>query len=248
MSIKPIEKHPTVAIDRIGTIRKNALKLPSSRTPVQIGRMGCIAPTQEHVEIQVCVTTGGHQQKLAIPIHDSRFDASDCIYESDNLGHGFAVSSVMNGNDYAQAFEKGIIATRGFLLRRGAPMEDAEELAQAAWARGWEYREQLREPSAVGYWVNSIASNLFRAKFRKKDAISMEGMDPPYTMNLEEIELRIMLDRCPEQDRALLERSLQGYSSTEIAREQGITSTGIRVRMLRIRRSLRGQLRLDQVA
>jgi DNA-directed RNA polymerase specialized sigma24 family protein len=55
-------------------------------------------------------------------------------------------------NDYAQAFETGYSATRRFLLARGAPLEEAEEIAQAAWARGWEYRDQLRDPgwSATG--------------------------------------------------------------------------------------------------
>jgi DNA-directed RNA polymerase specialized sigma24 family protein len=60
-------------------------------------------------------------------------------------------------------------------------------------------------------------------------------------MNLEEIEVRRMLERCSTRDRELMERSLEGYSAEEIARESGITSTGIRVRMLRIRQSLRAQ-------
>ncbi len=68
--------------------------------------------------------------------------------------------------DYAEAFETGYGATRRFLLARGAPLEEAEEIAQAAWARGWEFREQLRDPGLVSYWVNSIARNLFRARFR----------------------------------------------------------------------------------
>jgi DNA-directed RNA polymerase specialized sigma24 family protein len=51
-----------------------------------------------------------------------------------------------------------------------------------------------------------------------------------------------MLDLCPKRDRALLEKSLEGYSAEEIARDQGISSTGIRVRMLRIRQGIRAQL------
>ena len=70
----------------------------------------------------------------------------------------------MQGNTYAEAFQNGFGATRRFLISRGAPLDDAEEIAQAAWARGWEYREQLRDPGLVGFWVNSIARNLFRAR------------------------------------------------------------------------------------
>ena len=150
----------------------------------------------------------------------------------------------MEPSDYALAFETGYGATRRFLLSRGAPVDDAEEIAQAAWARGWEYREQLRDPSLVAYWVNSIARNLYRARFRALPTHALEDVDASYHIDLEALELRLMLDRCSSRDRALLERSLQGYSAEEIARTCGITSTGIRVRLLRIRQSLRAQLAL----
>jgi len=148
----------------------------------------------------------------------------------------------MKRTEYAKAFETGFPATRRFLLSRGAAVEEAEEIAQAAWARGWEFRDQLRDPGLVGFWVNSIARNLFRARFRAKVMAPMDGVEAPYQMNLEEIELHRLLERCSGRDRQLLEQSLEGYSAEEIARVEGITSTGIRVRLLRIRQSLRQQL------
>lgn len=156
----------------------------------------------------------------------------------------------MKRTEYANAFENGYGATRRFLLSRGAPLEEAEEIAQAAWARGWEYREQLRDPSLVGYWVNSIARNLFRARFRTPVAASLDSpgatIDPSYQMRLEEeVEVHRMLERCSKRDRALLEKSLEGYSAEEIAQTEGISSTGIRVRMLRIRQGLRQRLAMS---
>ena len=149
----------------------------------------------------------------------------------------------MKRNEYADAFQKGYSATRRFLLSRGAALDEAEEIAQAAWVRGWEYRQQLRDPSMVNFWVNSIARNLFRARFRTPPVIPLEGIDPSYCMSLEEqIEVRRMLERCPPRDRALLEKSLEGYSAEEIAKDEGISSTGIRVRMLRIRQGIRAQI------
>jgi RNA polymerase sigma-70 factor (ECF subfamily) len=145
--------------------------------------------------------------------------------------------------EYAEAFENGYGATRRFLLSRGAGLDEADEIAQAAWARGWEYRDQLRDPSLVGYWVNSIARNLFRARFRTTPVSPLEGVDPCYHMGLEdELELKRLLERCSDRDRKLLERSLDGYSAEEIAQTEGISSTGIRVRLLRIRQALREQL------
>src|SRR5215472_16055694 len=96
----------------------------------------------------------------------------------------------MRREDYANAFQSGYGATRRFLISRGAPTDEAEEIAQAAWARGWEYREQLRDPGLVGYWVNSIARNLFRARFRSPLAVPLEqGRDACYSIDLEAIEL-----------------------------------------------------------
>lgn len=148
-------------------------------------------------------------------------------------------------NDYAQAFEMGYGGTRRFLLARGAPLEEAEEIAQAAWARGWEHRDQLRDPGLVSYWVNSIARNLFRARFRAPIQTEIEESNAAYTLDLDAIEVLRLLERCSKPDRALLEQSLEGYSAEEIAQAEGITSTGIRVRLLRIRNALREQLNLS---
>ena len=154
----------------------------------------------------------------------------------------------MLGTEYANAFESGYGATRRFLLARGAPLEEAEEIAQAAWARGWEYREQLRDPCLVSFWVNSIARNLFRARFRAPAQTEIDDAAAAYTLDLDAIELGRLLERCPKRDRQLLQRSLEGYSAEEIARSEGITPTGIRVRLLRIRQALRGQLNLPPLA
>jgi len=157
--------------------------------------------------------------------------------------YGDCTQKGMERADYAVAFENGYGATRRFLLSRGAGFEEADEIAQAAWVRGWEYREQLRDPTLVGYWVNSIARNLFRARFRSTPLCSLDGIEPSYRMNLDgDMEVHRLLDRCPQRDRDLLEKSLDGYSAEEIAKTEGISSTGIRVRLLRIRQSLRQQL------
>ena len=60
----------------------------------------------------------------------------------------------------------------------------------------------------------------------------------------DQMEVRRILDLCPKRDRALLEKSLEGYSAEEMAHDEGISSTGIRVRMLRIRQGIRAQLAL----
>jgi RNA polymerase sigma factor (sigma-70 family) len=151
----------------------------------------------------------------------------------------------MHRHDYAEAFQNGFGATRRFLISRGAPLDEAEEIAQAAWARGWECRDQLRDPGLVSFWVNSIARNLFRARFRTPVPVPLDQMpDPSYTFDTNSIDLQQLLERCSQRDRALLERTLEGYSAEEIAQTAGISSTGIRVRLLRARQSLRQKLEM----
>src|ERR1700689_1197649 len=101
-------------------------------------------------------------------------------------------------SEFAEAFEAGFSATRRFLLARGAPLEEAEEIAQAAWARGWEFRDQLRDPGFGSYWGNSSASNFFRARFRAPLQTEMEDADAAYTLDVDAIEVLRLLDRCSQ--------------------------------------------------
>jgi RNA polymerase sigma factor (sigma-70 family) len=64
-------------------------------------------------------------------------------------------------------------------------------------------------------------------------------------MDLDSITARQVLDRCRDKDRDLLvEHYLAGRSAEEIAREQGLASASVRVRLLRIRSALRRALAL----
>jgi len=154
--------------------------------------------------------------------------------------------ATMLNSQYAEAFEAGFPATRRFLELRGAPPEEAEEIAQAAWARGWEYRSQLRDPMLVGYWVNAIARNLYRARFRMPAAVPLERVHDHAgsSIDVDAIELSGLLQHCSRRDRALVEKSLEGYTAEEIAKDSGITPTGIRVRLLRVRRYLHRRIAL----
>ena len=149
----------------------------------------------------------------------------------------------MPPEEYAQAFQRGFGATRRFLIARGVHRDEAEEIAQAAWVRGWECRAQLRAPELVGFWVNSIARNLLLARFRGHAEVWMgDHWDPSYSMSLDWIDVAHMLNLCSGRDRESLEQILEGYSAEEIAQTIGITATGIRVRLLRARQALRRQI------
>ena len=145
---------------------------------------------------------------------------------------------------FDEAFRVGYQNTSRFLMTRGANADVAAEVAQAAWARGWECRDQLIKADAIGAWVNSIALNILRNSHRHDGR--MRGLTDtilPTSLSLAALDISPVLRHCPRKDVDLLKDFyLNGYSTGEIACRTGICATTIRVRLLRSRRHLRSRL------
>src|ERR1700730_1978979 len=73
----------------------------------------------------------------------------------------------MNTEEYGCAYQIGLDRTVRLLIARGISWDCAQETAQAAWARGWEKRDQLRDSKMVMTWVNTIALNMYRSSLRR---------------------------------------------------------------------------------
>ncbi len=151
----------------------------------------------------------------------------------------------MNRETYGKAYQLGFENTVRFLLSRGASWEGATETAQAAWARGWERVQQLRDEELVVRWVNTIALNTYRGLVRKELPLesSLEYL-PKRTVhvakiNLAAIDVARILKTCRPRDRVLLEQQMYGLTPEEIAVEHGVTTTAIRIRLMRARREAR---------
>jgi DNA-directed RNA polymerase specialized sigma24 family protein len=150
----------------------------------------------------------------------------------------------MTTENYGQAYQTGFRRTVGFLLSQGLRGDCARDIAQAAWVRGWERLDQLRNERMVLTWVNSIALNLYRHSIRSDRASQralkalpeLRTTDGP---DLAAIDLRRLLTFCRPCDRALLEQQMRGASAEEMARNMGVSNTAIRIRLLRARRSMR---------
>jgi len=147
----------------------------------------------------------------------------------------------MNREQYGSAYGSGFRMTVRFLKARGASPDRAEEMAQAAWSRGWERLHQLRDEAMVVTWANSIALNLHRSSARRDSRtveLSPLAAAPPSNM-LAQIDVTKILDRCGKRDRNLLAAYyLNGRATSEIARESGLTETAVRLRLMRARRFL----------
>jgi len=118
----------------------------------------------------------------------------------------------------------------------------AEELSQAAWARGWEHLHQLRGESAVN-WVNTIALNMFRSELRREKFMQpLMEIQSRIRMDIAAIDVGRVLSLCRPCERTLLEHQLKGSTINEVAQASGVTNTAIRIRLMRTRRAVRARL------
>jgi DNA-directed RNA polymerase specialized sigma24 family protein len=147
----------------------------------------------------------------------------------------------MDSERFAQAYQRGYDLTVRFLLSRGVQRDDATEVAQAAWVRGWERLAQLRNESLVTTWVNTIALNGYRSMIRREpvNEALLETHGRSVGIDLAAIDIGRVLTLCRPADRSLLEKCINGFTTAEMALEQGVTETAIRIRLLRARRDAR---------
>ena len=145
--------------------------------------------------------------------------------------------------EYGQAYEKGFQYTIAFLMSRGVQRDAATELAQAAWVRGWECRSQLRVASFIRSWVNTIALNLYRESMRKP-LVHDDGRNENGVANIDlaAIDIACVIGSCSRRDQNLLLQCMRGFTAGEIALQEHITDTAVRIRLMRARRAARAQL------
>lgn len=152
---------------------------------------------------------------------------------------------MMTTDDYSEAYESGYQRTIRFLLSRGLNPAKAEESAQAAWSAGWEKRSQLQKPKRVVQWVNTIALNIFRERFRKSVEEELPLQDPPAKHGnlISRIDLARAVEKFPKVEWNLLSAHYAfGLTSGEIGDILQQNPVTIRVRVLRAKKKLRRQL------
>lgn len=158
----------------------------------------------------------------------------DCMAEDNEPALGRTAESERVG--YESAYLSGCPSTVRFLLSRGVPFDFAEELAQAAWAKGWERLNQLRDPRLLNSWVNSIALNMHRGTCRRHALLALEDASecPDWDR---ELDLQRALNCLRSGDRRRIEkRYFEGLGIREIAQSEGTTEGAVRIRLLRSRR------------
>jgi DNA-directed RNA polymerase specialized sigma24 family protein len=147
----------------------------------------------------------------------------------------------MTGSTYGQAYQAGFERTIRFLISRGAGRDRAQEAAQAAWVRGWERLNQLRNEEMLLTWVNTIALNLYRRVLKREERFHqpLPELYSRLRIDMAAIDVARILKFCRPRERQLLELQMQGVTTQEIARHNGVTETAIRIRLMRARRAAR---------
>src|SRR3954471_4069474 len=100
----------------------------------------------------------------------------------------------MTTEDYGKAYQRGFNLTVRFLVSRGLSYDSALDTAQAAWAKGWERREQLRDANLVLTWTNSIALDLHLTYLRREPQTEkLPELQAPPAMNVAAIVSSVFL-------------------------------------------------------
>ena len=128
----------------------------------------------------------------------------------------------------------------------------AEEATQGAWVIAWKRIGDVREEAKLRPWLVSVAANevkrLLRKRRRQAEAEVVSdgttepgGIDP--ATGVDAMDLRIALRGLDPDDRALLAmRYVAGFDSNELAVALGISPSGVRGRLERLRKRLRQEL------
>jgi len=149
----------------------------------------------------------------------------------------------MTYEGYGQAYQQGFDRTVRLLRSRGVSVDSAEDVAQAAWLQGWRKLDQLRDEGMILNWINTIAINYHRREIRAQarylTLFDVCGGSGPDSARLDSARI---LTLCRPRDRMLFEQQLDGLTTKEIAKKQGVTTTAIRIRILRARRAVRASI------
>jgi RNA polymerase sigma-70 factor (ECF subfamily) len=133
--------------------------------------------------------------------------------------------------------------------------EATRDSVQSAWTIAWRRIGSLRNPSRVRAWLIAIAANEARQAVRRRRRVSVLDLSDELALTddtatnewLELVDLQRALRGLKPDERALLAmRFAVGLESAEIARELGMSASGVRSRLARLLERLRVDLALDE--
>jgi RNA polymerase sigma-70 factor (family 1) len=144
--------------------------------------------------------------------------------------------------DFREIFDKYYEPVRNFIYYKAGNMQLAEDLAQDAFFRIWEKREEIRKET-VKALIYKIANNLFLnwiehqnviLKFSVKDSPVALHESPEFELEMKEFDKKLQdaINSLDEKKRVVfLMNRIDKYTYREIAESQGITVKAVEKRM-----------------
>jgi RNA polymerase sigma-70 factor (ECF subfamily) len=192
---------------------------------------------------------GQHEASLAVGLPDSRLPEADACRLAQLRG-----GDVEAGHRFVRDYYPGIYR---YLLSLTGHREAAEDLTQETFLQAWRHLDQFQGRGSLRLWLHAIARREFlRARGRPRRGMplvpgsaseqrvtSLEEVavlpEPHAGAWTDEVELRVLLGKLPEEQReVLLLHSLAGYSSREIAEIVQVPASTVRYRLGLARASL----------
>jgi RNA polymerase sigma-70 factor (ECF subfamily) len=143
----------------------------------------------------------------------------------------------------------------GHALRMTGSADDAADLTQRAFVKGYRKLRSCRDPERVGAWLFRIAANLCKDHVRGQrhtevpltlvEQVLHGGSDPEADVVGAEIRTRLWgaLDALtPEQREAFVLKHVEGRTYEEIAAVMDLSVAALKMRVHRAREALRGLL------
>jgi RNA polymerase sigma-70 factor (ECF subfamily) len=144
----------------------------------------------------------------------------------------------------------GSMARVAFVVAGDADL--ANDAVQAAWAIAWRRLGSLRDPSLVRPWLVSIAANQARDAIRhrrRRPVVDLSAaMQQPVDRGdpadwISDLDVHRALAALEPNDRLLVAlRYVAGLDSGEIARQTGMSASGVRTRLSRVLARLRSEI------
>ena len=165
----------------------------------------------------------------------------------------------MNDEKHDEAFAALVhdhhAGLRAFIRALGVAREWVDDLAQDAFLIAYRELDQFDDERDFGKWLRGIARNLVRNEIRKdarRKRIMNEGLTELLLRGqaqsaeesvFEEVEfaaLRNCVEQLPDKSRELVAgRYRDGWNSTDLADQHGMTPESVRQALVRIRRRLK---------
>lgn len=157
-------------------------------------------------------------------------------------GAAAAKADLNAGGGFVRFFEREWPKLKTY-LRRLVGAEDVEDVAQEAFARLYEAREQVRSPGGLLYrTARNLAADRKRAERRwRARAGGIDGIEDPHPSPEDQVHWRLKLERTaqvlarmsPKCRRVFVLRVAEGCSYAEIAERCGMTQTAVEKQLLR---------------